>query len=529
VPQRLIDVNPKPRDQVKDGGTMRWPLDQFPSQYNYGELDGTSTSTNEVTLALMPYPFISDERANVTPNPDYVTSADVTSTGKQVVTLKLNPRAKWSDRRPITWEDYRTQWKAMRGADGGYSVSSSTGYERIGSVRKGADQYEVVIDFDRPFGEWKALFTPLYPKQTQDTPQHFNTSYANHIPVTAGPFKVDTIDETGQTMRVVRDPSWWGDPAKLDAINFSSPEGDAQTNAFANGEVDRVNLPADASSYQRASHAAGGVVRTAAGPDFRHITINGTSPMLKDLAVRRAVALSINRAAIARSDLTGLNWPSQLMNNHFFVNTQNGYQDNSGEYGRFDPAKAKSMLDAAGWKQSGAFRTKGGTTLKLRFVIPGNIAVSRQEAQLVQSMLGDVGIQVEVQTVPVDDLFTKYINIGSFDLTPFSWIGNPFPISGSKPIYTLPRKDKVGKLQIQQNYPRIGSPEIDRLMSGAEQQVDVAKARDLINQADKLIWDEVHTLTLFQRPQNVAVDAKLANVGAFGFKTAAYQDMGFEK
>lgn len=529
VAQRLIDVNPKPRDQVEDGGTMRWPLDQFPTQYNFGELDGTSLSANEVNLALMPYPFISDEHADVTPNPDYVTSADVTTAGKQMVTLKLNPTAKWSDGRPITWEDYQTQWKALRGVDGGYSISSSTGYERIGSVKQGADPYEVMISFARPFGEWKSLFTPLYPKQTQDTPQHFNTSYANHIPVTAGPFKVDTIDESGQTMRVVRDPSWWGNPAKLAAINFSSPEVDAQTNAFANGEVDRVNLPADASSYKRASQAAGGVVRTAAGPDYRHITINGTSPLLKDLAVRRAVALAINRAAIARSDLTGLNWPSEPMNNHFFVNTQDGYQDNSGEYGRFDPAKAKSMLDAAGWKQSGAYRAKGGKALKLRFVIPGGVAVNRQEAQLTQSMLKDVGIQLEVQTVPVDDLFTKYVNVGSFDLTSFSWIGNPFPIAGSKTIYTQPKRDKTGKLQIQQNFPRIGSPEIDRLMTSAEQQVDVTKARDLINQADKLIWDEVHSLTLFQRPQNIAVNARLANVGAFGFKTPAYQDIGFQK
>jgi hypothetical protein len=30
--EKLIDVNAMSRDQVKDGGTLRWPLDQFSSQ-----------------------------------------------------------------------------------------------------------------------------------------------------------------------------------------------------------------------------------------------------------------------------------------------------------------------------------------------------------------------------------------------------------------------------------------------------------------------------------------------------------------
>jgi peptide/nickel transport system substrate-binding protein len=527
--QRLLDVNAMSRDQVKDGVNMRWPLDQFPTQWNYNQLDGTSSGTYDVILALVPTPFVADEHANITANPDYVTSFSVTTTGKQVVTLKLNPKAKWSDGRPITWEDYQAQWKALRGANNGYTISSSTGYERVGSVKKGADQFEVVISFDRPFGEWKSLFQPLYPKQGQDTPKHFNTSYVNDIPVTAGPFKLDKIDKSAKTIRIVRDPKWWGAPAKLDSIVYSAPTLEAQVNAFANGEVDRVNIGADPSSVKRAKNAAGGVLRVAGGPDFRHFTINATSPLLKDVNVRRALALSINREAIAKSDLTGLDWPAVTMNNHFFVNTQDGYADNSGQYGKFDPATAKTMLDSAGWKLSGTYRKKAGKTLKLRFVIPSGVPASRQEGELTQAMLRDVGIQLDVQTVPTDDFFDKYVNIGNFDMTPFSWLGTPYPISSAKSIYIAPTKDKKGELVVQQNYARVGSPEIDKLMTSAEQQVDIAKARDLINQADKLIWDEVHSLIMFQRPQNIAVNDKLANVGAFGFKTPVYQDIGFAK
>ncbi|MEY2514357.1 MAG: glutathione transport system substrate-binding protein [bacterium] len=528
--EKLIDVNAMSRDQVKDGGTLRWPLDQFSSQWNYNQLDGQTSATYDVVWgALLPVPFISDEHAEVTANPDYVSSFDVTSSPKQVVTLKLNPKAKWSDGRPVDWTDYAAQWKALRGTDAAYSVATSTGYERIGAVKQGADRFEVVMTFDRPFGEWQSLFAPLYPMQAQDTPKKFNTAYVDKIPFTAGPFKLDKLDNSAKTVRIVRNPGWWGKPAKLDAIAYNGAELEAQVNAFANGEVDRVNIGADAALVKRAAGTKGGIVRVAGGPDFRQFTINGTSTILKDLDVRRALALSINRDVLAKSSLSGLDWPAVAMNNHFFVNTQAGYQDNSGEYGKFDPDKATGLLDAAGWKLSGAFRKKAGKTLKLTFVIPSGVPASRQEAELTQAMCKDTGIQIDIKTVPSDPFFDDYVIPGNMDMTVFSFLGNAFPISPSKSIYANPKKDAKGELQVQQNFARVGSAQIDSLMSQAEEQVDVVKGRELINQADKLIWDEVHSLILFQRPQEIAVSDKLANVGAFGFKTPNYVDMGFAK
>lgn len=54
--------------------------------------------------------------------------------------------------------------------------------------------------------------------------------------------------------------------------------------------------------------------------------------------MRQAIQLGINRQAIAQSDLQGLNWPIALLNNHFFMNTQEGYQDNAGALGVYNPS-----------------------------------------------------------------------------------------------------------------------------------------------------------------------------------------------
>ena len=522
------DINAQPLAKLKKGGTVRMAVDQFSTQWNYNQLNGPEFSTAQVLYGTMPYAFIADKTATVSPDPNYVTSAKTEQQGgKQVVTLELNPKAKWSDGTPITEKDYETQWQALRGKDSTYQIASSTGYEQIESVKAGKDQNEVIATFSKPFADWKSLWSPLYPAKYQDTADHFNKGYLNKIPVTAGPFKVEKIDKTAKTVSMVPDPNWWGNKPIVDRIITRALELDAGVNAFVNGEVDVNLLPNDPASYKRAAGAKNGVVRVAGGPDFRHFTFNGTSPNLSDVNVRKAVAMAINRNAIVKADLTGLPWPARTMDNHFLVNTQKGYQSNSGQVGQYNPDQAKKLLDQAGWKQSGAYRQKGGKTLDLRFVIPTGVPASKQEGELTQAMLKDVGIKLDINAVPSDDFFDKYVSTGNFDITPFAWLGTPFPISSAQSIYANPTKDSKGELQIQQNYARVGSPQIDDLMTKAAQSLDENQAISLINQADKLIWDEVHSIVFYQRPQMTGVNKNLANIGSWGFAQPDFTKVGF--
>ncbi len=526
---KQIDINEQPLDKVKQGGTIRWAVDQLSTQWNYNQINGPNSATAQVLYGVMPYVFIADKTATTSPNPDYLTSAKAdNSSGKQVVTMEINPKAKWSDGTPITEKDFETQWDALKDPTSKYQIASSTGYDRIESVKQGKDEREVIATFSKPFSDWKSLWSPMYPAKYQDTADHFNKGYFNKIPVTAGPFKVDKIDKSAKTVTMTADPNWWGAKPKLDRIITRSLEGDAGVNAFVNGEVDVNLLPNDPASYKRAKSAKNGVIRVAGGPDFRHFTFNGTSPNLSDVNVRQAIAMSINRNAINKADLTGLPWPARTMDNHFLVNTQAGYKSNSGAVGQYNPDKAKQMLDAAGWKMgSGGFRTKGGKTLDLRFVIPVGTPASKQEGELTQAMLKDVGVKIDVRAVPSEDFFDKYVIPGNFDITPFSWLGTPFPISSAQSIYANPTKDSSGELQIQQNFARVGSKEIDDLMNKAEETLDPNEAFDLTNQADAAIWNEVHSVVFYQRPQMNGVNKNLANVGSFGFAQPDYTKIGF--
>ena len=93
-----FDVNPVPRDQVADGGTLHWPLNQIPPNLNYAEVDGTLLDTTHVVDATLPELFSFDAEAAPSINRNYLEAAELTARDpRQVVTYKVNPKATWSD------------------------------------------------------------------------------------------------------------------------------------------------------------------------------------------------------------------------------------------------------------------------------------------------------------------------------------------------------------------------------------------------------------------------------------------------
>lgn len=517
------DVNPTPRDRVVNGGTLRWPLPEFPSQWNFNHVNGTTGAVEHVLQGVLPYLMRADEKAVPHRVPEYLLSATLKRTGRgQTVTYRLNPRARWSDGRPIGYADFVAQAHALSGRDSRYEVSTVTGYSRIKRIERGAGEHMVKVTFDRTYADWRSLFSPLYPAAAYATPRAFNTGWTNRLPVTAGPFTLQRIDRTAKTVTLARDPAWWGAPAKLDRIVYRAMDTSAMPGAFANNEIDLMDIGLDAGALERVRGAPGTAVRRAGGPDWRHFTFNAAGPVLSDVRVRRAVMLGIDRRAIARADLAGLGVPVDTLGNHFYVNTQDGYRDNSGEFGVYDPARARRLLDEAGWTLRGEYRAKAGRTLALRFVVPSGVPISKREGELTRALLERIGVRVDIEPVPADDAFSRYVTPGNFDIVPFSWLGTSFPVSPMESVFARPRDGRV-----RQNYSRTGTAAIDAAMARAIAETDPARIHILVNETDRLIWRQASVLPLYQRPQLVATRADLANLGACGFFEPAYQDIGF--
>ncbi|MGC4086149.1 MAG: ABC transporter family substrate-binding protein [Vicinamibacterales bacterium] len=396
-------------------------------------------------------------------------------------------------------------------------------------VERGQDDREVVVTFKNKYADWTGVFSNIYPASTNRDPAIFNEGWKDKPLTTAGAFKLGSIDVTSKTITLVRNERWWGNPAKLDRLVYRVIDPDAQIDAVANGEIDAMDVGPDVNKFNRAKDIEGVDIRMAGGPNFRHLTINGTSPNLRDVRVRQALAMAISRQAIARALLAPLGIKAEPLGNHIFMSNQEGYRDNSGDVGTYNPERAKQLLDEAGWKMDGSVRRKDGKPLEIVAVIPSAVNTSKQETELMQNMLAQVGVRLIISTVPSPDFFEKYITPGQFDFTVFAWIGTLYPISSARSIYATPRRNAAGEMDIQQNYARIGDPEIDRLFDEATAELDRPKAQELANRLDARIWEIVHSLTLYQRPEIVVTRSNLANFGAFGFADWVYEDIGWVK
>lgn len=514
------DVNPMPYDQVPAGGTMRWPIDSYPPNFNILEIDGNERGINDLMYSTLPIVWHFDAGSKPTLNTDVVDKAEQTSTSPQTIEYHINSKAVWSDGTPMTYKDFAGMWKADNASNPAFKIASSNGYDQIKSVEKGATDQDVKVVYKNVYPDWKSLFSPLLPAPLTATPATFNSSWVNGPTLSGGPFKVSSMDKTAKTITVVHNDKWWGKTPKLDKIQYIVLDQSAQAKALQSDQVDFTDIGSDVASYATVKATPGVSIHKAGGPNWRHIDLGNSGPMA-DLKVRQAVVLSINRTGDAKTLLGPLDWPATVLDSHIWMNNQSQYKSTCGDFCNQDAAKAGTLLESAGYKKgSDGFYAKNGKVLNLTFIIPSGVKTSSDEAALQQKALGTAGIKVTIKSVPSDPFFPEYVEVGKFDLTIFSWIGTPFPVSSAQSIYT----SKGG-----QNYAKIGTPEIDALYQKAVTELDPNKVTDLTYQIDQKIWEEGHSVALYQRPDLVASKSTLVNFGSFGFADVKYEDIGFKK
>jgi peptide/nickel transport system substrate-binding protein len=380
-----------------------------------------------------------------------------------------------------------------------------------------------VVTFSTVYAWPDGLFNVLLnPKAL--SPAVYNKGYINtpHAEWGAGPYTVDKFDPKNGTFSFKRNPKWWGDPGKLDTRTFKALEVSATINAFKNGQLDATSA-ATKDRLAQVKTVKDVDIRRSATPSQNLLEFNGVSGPMKDVNVRKAVMLGIDRSILAKIAFNGLDYTEQPPGSFSLYPFQKGYVDNLTAAGyKYDTAQANALLDKAGWTMGAdKIRAKAGKKLTLQYPVVGDSPTTIAEAKAVNSMLKAVGVNVVIDQHPSSD-FSKVFLSGQFDIFGLGFSSSdPFGFAYFCQVWC---KDSA------LNKSGTGTAALDKEINALTKVGDPTQQIQQGNKLEQKIMGETWgMLPTTNGPTIIATKKGLANYGAGLFYVGKVQDIGWQK
>jgi|SwirhisoilCB3_FD_contig_71_2747242_length_2366_multi_3_in_0_out_0_2 peptide/nickel transport system substrate-binding protein len=446
------------------------------------------------------------------------------------VTWKLRPDLKWSDGSPLTCDDYKFTQDWIMDKDNTGLFAGRSGYEDVTKFDC-TDPQTIVLHFGKIYEGYISMYPVPLPKAymskftTKEDVQHKGMGAADmpKVPV-SGPFKFDSVT-SGQEIRLVRNDNytnpWDGKPANLDTLIFKwYGDADAMIAGYKGGEFDIANDLNDADlpkiadqgdQVKQLDSLTYEFLRPNWNPDVcsPKITDRGKGCPVSDPAIREAIRWAVNKDEINTRLLGGaaaLGF-TNVSPNAWFYSDPPTYT--------FDPEKAKSVLDAAGWV-AGADGVREKNGLKAKIELCTTTRQVRQDTlALVSSYLKAVGIDSTVNAVSPNDIFATFNE--ATDQTPCALSKYHYDLAEhafSVPLDPLANYPTYHSSQIEPNGGNDGfikDPDVDRIMDGVKGTVDFAKIKELMAEWQKIYVEKTIEIPLYFRKEVYLVSPKVTN------------------
>jgi peptide/nickel transport system substrate-binding protein len=496
------------------GGTITYVLEKTIPGWNLNLSTSNVFELAEVEDGILPAVYISTPDLKATLNTDLMVSAKQTKTNPQTLVYKINPNAKWSDGKPINFDDFKYMAAVSDGKQcPKCGAASAAGYNDIKTMKSSNGGKTVTIVMSTPFSDWQSMFGSMLPAHI--AAQHGGTSGAagltasftwfdKNVPTwSGGPMKISGYTKD-QSVTEVPNPAWYGkDKSPLKQLIFRIITDQTQEpTALQNHEVDALYPQPSADLVSNVANIQGTQYYLGKGLNWEHLDFNEKNKFLSDKTLRTAIFTAINRDDIIRRTVGQFVPGVKALNSRMYVPGQAGYTDNvsSSGQGSGNVDKAKSMLTSAGYTGVGsALKTKAGDAVTFRCTYSAGNTNRQQICEIVQATCKQLGINVTLKTTT--DL--SELGTGNYDMIVFAWTGTPFPVAGAQQIWELHGGADFGANN---------DPAAEKLINKAAVQTDPAKEATYLNQADKLITKDAYVLPLFQKPTFLAAYTNVVNM-----------------
>jgi peptide/nickel transport system substrate-binding protein len=324
-------------------------------------------------------------------------------------------------------------------------------------------------------------------------------------PIGTGPFKFTSFDASQNIVELAANDAYWNGPPKFPKLRLKTvTDANSLQAELQTGGVDIApnpsNLPPD---MLKALGSSGNLkIDQFEGSNIQYLVFNATSAPLNNVKVRQAIGYAIDRerivkdlfsgqATVAASILPSLSWAYA-----------------AGHEYKYDPAKARQLLQEAGYKNE-----------PINFKYGAGNAATNQYAQVIQSSLADVGLNVQIETLEVN-VIRQQLAQGQFQIYTGVWIGG-----NTDPIFM---KNLFSSTMIPSstvpccNRGRYSNADVDKLLEDAVNATDKAQSKQLYAK----VWDSVSNdlpLLPLWYPANIVVsnkrigNVKMSGSGDWGF------------
>jgi peptide/nickel transport system substrate-binding protein len=425
------------------------------------------------------------------------------STDGRTFTFTLRDDLKWSDGAPISVDDFQFAFEQASREENHYVQVDLL--QEVASLRAlDARTLEISLKSAKPRDVSLAIvniITPV-PKHvwagrpwTDPTvnPEIFKPS------VVLGPYRVQDFQPAQRGVFLAVDTYFAGKPRVPRVEIVVNPSFGVAYEALKNGSVNWVHALQPA-QYQ-AANANPDVdvhVWTAANATYRTLEFNVARPFLSDRRVRQALAHAVNRA-----DLIELAEQDLAVAQYSFVQPTNSRWVNGGviRY-EFDLSKARQLLQDAGYRlQNSQLVGKDGQTVKVQVVLPSSSPSRAKIATYLQQRYRELGIDVAVTALEFNAYTNQVQNQRDFDISLASYGG------GSIDPDLGPRAQLV--TNGAQNVTGYSNPEVDDLFKQAGNEPDTVRRKQLYDQIQMLVSDDVPSHYLYALK---SIDAYSKNV-----------------
>ncbi|MET8004629.1 peptide ABC transporter substrate-binding protein [Nonomuraea glycinis] len=472
----------------------------------------TTESEGAEVLAAVFEPLV-----NYNENKEAVEAAaeSITSDDNVTWTIKLKPGYTWHNGEPLIAQNYVDAWNYAADQDNaqgaGYFFGRVEGYADLNpgegkevttkemSGLKAVDDTTFTVKLAAPFSQFKVMlgYTAFYPLPKAAFGDDGKVTAAfGEQPIGQGLFKLDkpykkgtdqTVDMTVYDKYPGTKPKGW---TKLQFKLYNSSE-----TAYNDLQADNVDihdaLPASAIASAKTALGDRYQDQPDAGVGYIGFPLQYNDEY-KDIKVREAISMAIDRKTIAETVFSGTRAPADDFINPAIA----GYRQGACAACTYDPGKAKEQYTAA----------KGPAKLELGYNADGG---HKEWIEAVANNLrANLGVDVTVKPFEkfaniLDDLDAKKYK-GMFRM---GWaIDYPSAENYLSPIFS------TGAIKTGSNYAGYSNKEFDDLVAKGDQAATAEEGLKLYQQADDVLIKDLPYVPVYFYRNNSGYSNKVKNV-----------------